>query len=357
MKKMNQSNKYSHKQGMPPGSLVHTGKIYESQVKIEYICYDENDFFISEKNSIQEIQALLQPQKVNWIKITGLHDISTFEGLAQQFGIHPLMLEDILNTHHLPKFEDYGEQLFFTLKDLAIVDVDNLVDKKQLSFILGNHYLISFEEQKSDLFTPIVDRIKNYKGKVRTMQNDYLLYALTDIITDNYLRLIDNMDDDMELIEEELLNNRSKLVLNKILFKRKQHLSLKKSVIPVLEETRKLHHSESPLINEKTYIYFQDVIDHLTQVSQHLDTFREMVSNLSELYLANNDIQMNDVMKRLTVVSTIFIPLTFIVGLYGMNFKLNFPEIEWQYGYLSVWIFMIILTITMVIYLKRRQWF
>ena len=313
---MNQTKKYSHKQGMPPGSLVHTGKVYELQTSIEFFCYDENNFTITESNNIQ----------------------------------------DILNTHHLPKFEDYGEHVFFTLKDLSLKDADNIVTKKQLSFILGNHYLISFEEHKSELFAPIVNRIKSHKGKVRMMQNDYLLYALTDVITDNYLRIIDNMDDDMEAIEEELLNNRSKLVLNKILFKRKQHLSLKKSVIPVLEETRKLHHSESPLINEKTYIYFQDIIDHLSQVTQNLDTFREMISNLSELYLANNDIQMNDVMKRLTVVSTIFIPLTFIVGLYGMNFK-YFPELQWQYGYLYIWVFMVLLSIGMVIYLKKRQWF
>ena len=353
---MNQTKKYSHKQGMPPGSLVHTGKVYESQTSIEFLCYDENNFTITESNNIQEIFPLLQLGKVNWIKITGLHEVSIFEELGKHFGIHPLMLEDILNTHHLPKFEDYGEHLFFTLKDLSLKDANNIVDKKQLSFILGNHYLISFEEHKSDLFTPIVNRIKSHKGKLRMMQNDYLLYALTDVITDNYLRIIDNMDDDMEAIEEELLNNRSKLVLNKILFKRKQHLSLKKSVIPVLEETRKLHHSESTLINEKTYIYFQDILDHLSQVTQNLDTFREMISNLSELYLANNDIQMNDVMKRLTVVSTIFIPLTFIVGLYGMNFR-YFPELQWQYGYLYIWVFMVLLSIGMVIYLKKRQWF
>jgi magnesium transporter len=164
------------------------------------------------------------------------------------------------------------------------------------------------------------------------------------------------MDDDMEVIEEKLLNNRSKFVLSKILQKRKQHLSFKKSVMPVLEEVRKLHHSESPLIHEKTYIYFQDIIDHLTQVSQSLDSFREMISNLSDLYLSNNDVQMNDVMKRLTVVSTIFIPLTFLVGLYGMNFK-YFPELQWQYGYLYIWIFMVLLTIGMLIYLKKRKWF
>ncbi len=188
------------------------------------------------------------------------------------------------------------------------------------------------------------------------MQNDYLLYGLTDIVIDKYLRIVDEMDDDMELIEEELLNNRTKAVLNKILHKRKQHLSLKKSVNPVLEEIRKLHHSESDLINPKTYIYFQDIVDHLQQISQNLESFREMVSNLMELYLANNDIQMNDVMKRLTVVSTIFIPLTFIVGLYGMNFK-NIPELEWQHGYFIIWGIMIVISLSLIVYLKKRKWF
>ncbi|MCX6231670.1 MAG: magnesium/cobalt transporter CorA [Bacteroidetes bacterium] len=349
-------NKYSHKQGLPPGSLIHTGTAYENKVSIELLIYDEKEYAIFEPNSIDEAKSLMQPAKVNWIKITALHDISIFEAIGKQFEAHPLMLEDILNTRHLPKFEDYGKQLFFTLKDLRINTLDNTIDKKQISFILGKDYLISFEEHKSDLFLNIVDRIKFYKGKVRTMKNDYLLFALTDLIVDNYLKVIDNMDDDMEIIEAELLNNRTKIVLNKILQKRKQHLSFKKSVMPMLEEVRKLHHCESPLINDKTYIYFQDIIDHLMQVSQSIDSFREMISNLSDLYLSNNDVQMNDVMKRLTVVSTIFIPLTFLVGLYGMNFK-YFPELQWQYGYLYIWIFMVLLTIGMLIYLKKRKWF
>jgi magnesium transporter len=349
------SPKYSRKQGLPPGSLVHTGIAYESKIHIQLISYDDESFTITESNDINSILPKLNPEKVNWIKITGLHDINQIDKLGIHFSLHPLMLEDVLNTHHLPKTEDYENEIFLTLKELSITTKNNIIEKRQISFILGNSYLISFEEQKSDIFLPIIERIKTKKGKLRMMQNDYLFYALTDIIIDNYLKIVDDMDDDMEQIEEELLNEKSKLVLKKILHKRKQQLSMKKSVNPLLDEIRKLHHSESTLINPKTYIYFQDIIDHLQQVNQNLESFREMVSNLTELYLANNDVQMNDVMKRLTVVSTIFIPLTFIVGLYGMNFK-NFPELEWKYGYFISWGIMITISIGMIIYLKKRKW-
>jgi magnesium transporter len=353
---MEKKIKYSSKQGLPPGSLVHTGIAYESKIHIQLISYSDETFNITESHDINTILPQLNQDKVNWIKITGLHDISQIDKLGIHFSLHPLMLEDVLNTHHLPKTEDYENQIFLTLKELSITSKNNIIEKRQISFILGNSYLISFEEQKSDIFLPIIERIKTKKGKLRMMQNDYLFYALTDIIIDNYLKIVDDMDDDMEQIEEELLNEKSKLVLKKILHKRKQQLSMKKSVNPLLDEIRKLHHSESNLINTKTYIYFQDIIDHLQQINQNLESFREMVSNLTELYLANNDVQMNDVMKRLTVVSTIFIPLTFIVGLYGMNFK-NFPELEWKYGYFIIWGIMITIGIGMIIYLKKRKWF
>lgn len=353
---MRKQAKYSRKQGLPPGSLVHTGIAYESKMLIQLINYNDKTFTIEESNDVKDIIQKLKPDQVNWVKITGLHDIKQIEQLGEHFSLHPLMLEDVLNTHHLPKTEDYDSNIFLTLKELSITSKNNIIEKRQISFILGDSYIISLEEQKSDIFLPIIERIKTQKGKLHLMKNDYLLYALTDIVIDNYLKIVDDMDEDMELIEEELLNERSKLILKKILHKRKQHLSLKKSVNPLLEEIRKLHHSESKLINKKTYIYFQDIIDHLQQINQNLESFREMVSNLTELYLANNDVQMNDVMKRLTVVSTIFIPLTFIVGLYGMNFK-NFPELEWKYGYFIILGFMLILSIVMIIYLKKRKWF
>lgn len=353
---MNKQAKYSRKQGLPPGSLVHTGIAYESDVHIQLITYNQEDYSITETNDINKLIPILKPDQVNWIKITGLHDVNQIDDLGKHFGLHPLMLEDILNTHHLPKTEDYENHIFLTLKELSLTTKDNIIDKRQISFVLGNTYLISFEEQKSNIFQPIIERIQTKKGKLRVMQNDYLFYALTDIIIDNYLKIVDDMDDDMELIEQELLEKKSKLILKKILHKRKQQLSLKKSVVPLLDEIRKFHHSESNLINPKTNIYFQDLIDHLQQINQNLESFREMISNLTELYLANNDVQMNDVMKRLTVVSTIFIPLTFIVGLYGMNFR-NIPELEWQNGYYITWGIMITITIVMIIYLKRRKWF
>ncbi len=349
-------NKYTKKQGLPPGTLIHTGEVYEKETLISLISYNNEEYFINESTNINEILTLIKPDYVNWINITGLQDVNTIEKIGAHFCLHNLMLEDILNTHHLPKAEDYGKQLFFTMKALELKQSDQTIDKKQLSYVLGENYLITFQETKSNIFDPIIERIKHKKGRVRGMKNDYLFYALLDVTVDSYFVLIEYLDDQSEAIEEELLNNPTRAVVKKIQQKRKEHLSLKKSIYPLQDEIRKVFHLEEDLIHKATHIYFQDVIDHLQQIVQSLESFREIVSNLLELYLANNDIQMNDVMKRLTVVSTIFIPLTFIVGLYGMNFK-DIPELNWTHGYVYVWVIMIAITVFVTAYLKKRKWF
>lgn len=350
------SKKYSLKQGLPPGSLVHTGNAYEKEMNFHLFVFDKDEFFEKTSDNIDNILNFIKPDKTNWIKITGLHDINAVEKTGTLFNIHPLILEDVLNTHHLPKAEDYNEHLFFTSKQLIYQSEQEYLDKRQVSFILGSHYLISFEEYKSDIFSPVIERIVNKKGKVRWMQSDYLLYALIDVLVDAYLHIIDVMEEDIEKIEEELLNQHSKLIVSKIMLKRKQQLSFKKTILPMLEESRRLRNMDTALINDKTHIYLQDIIDHLIQITQNQDSFREIVSNLMDMYLANNDIQMNEVMKRLTVVATIFIPLTFIVGIYGMNFQ-NMPELGWKHGYYIIWGVMILIAVFMTIYLKKRKWF
>ncbi len=349
-------NKYTKKQGLPPGTLIHTGEVFEKETLITLISYNNDEYFINESTSIEEILLLIKPNYVNWINITGLQDVDIIAKIGKEFCLHNLMLEDILNTHHLPKAEDYGKHLFFTMKALDMNQIDHSINKKQLSFVLDKNYLITFQETKSNLFDPIIDRIKHKKGRVRNMQCDYLFYALLDVTVDSYFTLIEYLDDQSEEIEEELLNNPTREVVKKIQQKRKEHLSLKKAIYPLQDEIRKIFHLEEDLIQKTTHIYFQDVIDHLQQIVQSLESFREIVSNLLELYLANNDIQMNDVMKRLTVVATVFIPLTFIVGLYGMNFK-NMPEIQWEHGYIYVWVLMIGITAFVMAYLKKRKWF
>lgn len=348
--------KYSLKQNLPPGSLIHTGERYQEITNIHLLSYNSDEIQEYQLNNIEEIIPLLKKDRVNWIKISGLQNISIFEKINSLFKVHSLILEDILNTHHIPKVEEYDEQIFFTIKQLNYNPNVEFIEKHQISFILGSNYLFSFEEFDSNLFEPIILRLRNKKGKVRLMGCDYLLYAITDICVDAYLKIIDDFEDDIEKIEEELLNNHSKLIVQKIMLKRKQHLSLKKTIYPTLDEVRKLKNIDSKLISDKTVYYFQDIIDHLSQISQNIEAFRETISNMMDMYLANNDIKMNEIMKRLTVVATIFIPLTFIVGVYGMNFK-YMPELEWKYGYLFIWSFMLLTFTGMVIYLKRQKWF
>jgi len=348
--------KYSLKQNLPPGSLVHTGTKYQDTTKIHLLVYNANEINEYHLQNIEELILLIKPDRVNWIKISGLHDISLFEKVNSFFNVHTLILEDILNTHHMPKIEDYNEHIFFTIKQLKYQPNVEFIEKHQLSFILGSHYLFTFEEFESNLLDPIILRLKSKKGKVRWMGNDYLMYAIADICVDAYLKIIDEIEDDIEKIEEELLNNHSKLIVEKIMLKRKQHLSLKKTIYPTLDEVRKLKTIDSKLICNKTIIYFQDIIDHLNQIAQNIEAFRETISNMMDMYLANNDIKMNEIMKRLTVVATIFIPLTFIVGVYGMNFK-YMPELEWKYGYLFIWVIMLLSVSWMIVYLKRQKWF
>ena len=347
--------KSSNKVGLPPGALVHVGKKREGKVKITIIDYNEKEFQEKEVESVEECFSNKDHPNVTWINIDGIHEIDIIDKIGKHFGIHPLILEDILNTAHRPKMEDLGDYIFIVLKMLYFDDEEKMVKTEQVSLVLENNLVISFQEIKGDVFNPIRERIRNYKGRIRKTGCDYLAYALVDAIVDNYFIILEKIGEEIESLEEDLINDPNPKTLHIIHGLKREMIFLRKSVWPLREVINALERGESPLINESTRIYLKDVYDHTIQVIDTTETFRDVISGMLDTYLSVVSNKMNEVMKVLTIIATIFIPLTFIAGIYGMNFE-YMPELGWHLGYFMVWFVMAIVAVLMVFYFKKKAW-
>jgi len=301
--------KRSKKAGLPPGTLVHIGEKKTEKVKITIIDYDETQFQEKEVKTIEECLSFKDKPTVTWINIDGIHQIDIIEKIGKHFNIHPLILEDILNTGHRPKMEDLEDYIFIVSKMLYYDEEDIEIKAEQISLILGSNFVISFQECEGDIFNPIRQRIKNGKGRIRKAGADF----------------------------------------------KREMIFLRKSVWPLREVISGLERGESSLIHESTGIYLRDVYDHTIQVIDIIDTLRDTVFGMHDTYLSSISNKMNEVMKVLTIIATIFIPLTFIAGIYGMNFK-YMPELEWHWGYFALWSVMIAIVVSMMFYFKRKKW-
>ena len=266
------------------------------------------------------------------------------------------MLEDILNSDHLPKVEEMDNCLFITLKVLEIKKGRSELDVHHASFVIGEHYLLSFSETENHIFQTVIARLENDKGKARVKKADYLSYLLIDKIVDNYYLVLDQLEDNMEAVEKLLLREPSQRLAGEIMKQKKLLIMLRKSVNPFRDEVRKITREESKFVTKDTLKYLNDVYDHLNQIIQTIDNFREMISDMMDLLMANNANRMNSIMTSLTIISSIFIPLTFIVGIYGMNFR-YFPELEWRYGYPAMMSLMFLIGLSMYIYMRSKKWF
>ena len=347
--------KHSKKAGLPPGTLVHIGEKKTEKVRITLIDYNEQDFQERTVDNIEECFLFKETPTVTWINIDGLHQIETIEKIGKNFELHPLILEDILNTGQRPKCEDYEKCLFMVLKMLTFNNESNSIQSEQVSLVLGQNFVISFQEAVGDVFEQIRDRIRNAKGRIRKVSADYLAYALIDAIVDNYFLILEKMGEQIESMEEELIAEPSDKIVRKIHALKRELIFLRKSVWPLRELISSLKKTESSLITDTTQPYLRDVYDHTIQVIDTVESFRDMVSGMLDIYLSSISNRMNAVMKVLTIIATIFIPLTFIAGIYGMNFK-GMPELEWKWGYPIVLIVMAVVGISMLIYFKRRKW-
>ena len=341
--------------GLPPGTLVYVGEKKIEKVQIHYIDYDEQKFQEKQVSNIEECFPFKATPTVTWINIDGLHDVSIIEKIGKHFDLHPLTLEDILHTGQRPKFEDLESYLFVVLMMLRFDDDSQTVLSEQVSLVLGSSFVISFQENIGDVFEQIRDRIRNAKGRIRKMGADYLMYALLDAVVDNYFGILEKLGEKIEVLEEKLVSDPNERMLQQIHRLKREMIYLRKSVWPLRELISGLERSESALIEETTGVYLRDVYDHTIQVIDTVESFRDMVSGMLDIYLSSISNRMNAVMKVLTIIATLFIPLTFVAGIYGMNFD-HMPELKWRYGYAAVWGIMLVVAGWMILYFKRKKW-
>jgi magnesium transporter len=343
------------KVGLPPGSLIFTGKQHADKVRIDVIDFDPD--YLGELNTenIEDCFPYRDSATNTWIDIKGVHDADQILKVGEHFEIHPLVLEDILNTNQRPKIEVFDHYIFIVLKMLSYNEEKNIVDSEQVSFIIGRSYVISLQEKEDDIFDPLRERLRKGKGRIRTMGADYLAYAILDVITDNYFLMLERLGEQMEEFEERLLKGPDQETLKKLYVLKRENLLLRKSVWPLREVITQLERSESPLIKKKTAPFLRDLYDHIIQVIDIVETHRDMTAGLIELYLSSSSNRMNEVMKVLTIIATIFIPLTFIAGVYGMNFA-NMPELEWPWAYYALLIVMMVIVAGMLLYFRKKKW-
>jgi len=345
----------SKKAGLAPGTLVHIGEKKTQELKITIMDYDDAHFQEKGIKAIEECFLFKDIPTVTWINIDGLHQVEIIEKLGECYGLHPLVLEDILNTDQRPKMEDYGEYLYIVLRMLNYNDKSSEIESEQVSLILGSNFVISFQEPEGDVFDPIRERIRNGKGRIRKMGADYLTYALLDAIVDNYFIILEKLGEKIEFLEEELVTRPTSETLQTIHYLKREMIFLRKAVWPLREVIGGLERGEPPLVKGTTRIYLRDVYDHTIQVIDTIETFRDMVSGMLDIYLSSVSNRLNVVMRVLTIIATIFMPLTFIAGIYGMNFK-YMPELEWRWGYPVIWFVLVFIGGSMLIYFKRKKW-
>jgi magnesium transporter len=343
------------KVGLPPGSLVHIGEMQTGKVTISIFNYDEKQLREKKVKTVEECFSFKDKPNVTWIDIDGVHDLEILEKLGNCFGLHSLVLEDVLNTDQRPKIEDYGDYTYIVLKMISYDNANNEIVAEQISLIIGLNFVISFQERHGDVFDPVRERIRSDKGQIRKWGADYLAYSLIDTIVDNYFVIVEKLGERIEDAEEELVTNPTSQTLQSIHSLKKEMMFLRKSVWPLREVVNSLAREESALVKETTLIYFRDVYDHTIQVADTIETLRDMLSGMLDIYLSSISNRLNAVMKVLTIIATIFIPLTFVVGIYGMNFK-YMPELEWHWGYYTVLFIMFLIGVLMIIYFRKKKW-
>jgi len=339
--------------GLPPGSLVHLDELLTDQVTIQVIRFNEDHWEETSLTSITDLPPL-DPAQVTWINVTGLSDIDLIRQIGARFSIHPLTLEDILHTRQRPKYDEFDAYLFLVLKLITFPETGQEIEAEQVSLILGDHFIITFLESAQHVLDPIRERIKK-DGRIRKHPPDYLAYALIDLIVDNYYVVLENLGEKIEFLEDDLLTSPDPSTLTAIHALKKDMIFMRRSVWPLREMISSLERSDSPLLDQETLIYIRDVYDHTVQMIDAIESFRDIISGMIDIYLSSVSFRLNQIMKFLTLIATIFIPLTFLVGVYGMNFQ-YMPELSQPLGYPVLWGVMITIAAGMMIYFYRRGW-
>lgn len=347
--------KRAKKSGLPPGAMVHIGKESTEKVRISVMAYDETQVVEGEVKDFKDVRGFLNKHTVTWINVDGVHRVEVIEDIGNLFGLHPLIMEDVVNTTQRPKVEDLEDYLFIVFRMLDFDEKAGEINSEQISLILGSNYVISFQESRVGLFDPIRERIRAGKGRIRKNGPDYLAYTLLDSVVDNYFVLLEQLGEKLEFLEEKLVTAPTPDTLQVIHKLKTYMIFMRKSVWPLREVINRLLDGESTLIKSSTVPYLRDVYDHTIHAIDTMETSRDIISGMLDIYLSSISYRLNEVMKVLTIIATLFIPLTFVAGWYGMNFK-NMPEYDWRYGYPAVILVAICIAVGMLIYFKRKRW-
>lgn len=347
--------KIAGRAGLPPGALVYTGERRDEASTVTTIEYDQTIF---EEKTADLFSGDLPPAgntTVTWIKTVGLQRVENLERLGKCFKIHPLILEDILHTELRPKVEDLDDYLYLQLKTLRYDQATDEVGVEQIGMVLGENYLLSFQEREDALFAPILDRLRSGQGRLRRATADYLAYSLMDTVIDNYFVIVEKIGDRIEILEDELAGAPTLETLHSIHQLRREVIVLRRAIWPLREVIAILQRGESRLVRAVTTIYLRDLYDHTVQLLDTLETLRDMLTGSLDLYLSSISNRLNSVMKVLTVIATIFMPLSFIAGVYGMNFH-YMPELEWRWGYPAALLLMLAIALGMLVGFRVKKW-
>jgi magnesium transporter len=347
--------KRSEKRGLPPGTPVYVGEERAESVRITVIDYNAETFEQKDLQRAEECVPFRDRPTVTWINVDGLHEVDVIEKIGKAFDLHPLILEDIANTNQRPKLEDYANCLYVVIQMFSHHVGEVAIEAEQVSLVLGPNFVISFQERQGDVFDIVRDRIRNAKGRVRGMGADYLLYSLMDAIVDGYFQTCEELGEEVEELEDSLLRDPRPQAAAAIHQLKREVIFLRKSIWPLREVINGLMRGESKLIRPETVVFLRDVYDHTIQVIDTVESARDIIAGLLDIYLSSISNRMNEVMKVLTIIATVFIPLTFIAGVYGMNFH-DMPELGWRYGYPAVLAAMAAVAGAMVLFFRRRGW-
>ncbi|MEL0456640.1 magnesium/cobalt transporter CorA [Flavobacteriaceae bacterium SZ-1-7] len=354
---MAKTRKYFSKKkiGQAPGSIIYTGEKESQKLFIDAFDYTKDTCIERELVNVEECFDF-EEGTITWININGLSHVDAIAKIGEHYELHPLVLEDIVNISQRPKIDEYEDYLFVVLK-MLYYDPSEKIVSEQVSFILGPEYVLSFQESEGDVFDSVRERIRHGKGRVRSMNSDYLLYVLIDAIVDHYFSVIEILGDKIEDFETAIFSGDVSKgdISQDIQNLKREILRVRRAIFPLREVVSRIEKDQNNLIHEKTLTFYRDVYDHLIQVSENIDIYREMIWSLMDMYMTTISNKMNEVMKVLTIMASIFIPLTFIAGIYGMNFE-YIPELQYRYSYFILWGVMIVLFIAMLIYFKRKKW-
>jgi magnesium transporter len=341
--------------GSAPGTLVHTGEQKMEKIRVRFLDYDAEALQEREVTSLREVWPLRDSPTVSWINVDGLHDLDLVQEVGEHFGLHPLVLEDLVHVGQRPKEEEYEGYVYVVLPMLSWNRDQGSLDDEQLSLILGPNWVMTFQERVGDVFEPVRERLRSAKGRIRTRGVDYLAYALIDAVVDRYYEVLEGVGDATEVLELQVLDDPTTDSMARLHHLKRELVALRRSVWPVRDVINGLLRAETPLIQAETRVFFRDVYDHSVQVIESVEALRDVVSGAIDLYLSNVSNRTNEVMKVLTIMASIFIPLTFMAGIYGMNFE-YMPELAVRWAYPALWAAMILVAGGLVVFFRRRGW-